>query len=111
MEVTLTEDNFEEEVLESETLVLVDLWAPWCGPCRMVAPILEELAEEFSGQVKVAKLNVDNHPAIAQRYEVRGIPTLIFFKEGKIADRLVGVQPKPVFKEKIEKLLSSGESS
>ena len=90
----LSQDNFEQEVLKSSTPVLVDLWAPWCGPCRIIAPLVEELAGTYQGKVKFGKLNVDDHPQLAAQYRVMNIPTLLLFKGGREIDRLVGVQPK-----------------
>lgn len=92
--ISLTEQNFDQEVLQSDVPVLVDFWAPWCGPCRMIAPTIEQLAEEFTGQAKVCKLNVDESTAIAARYSVTSIPTIIIFKNGQIVDRYVGAQSK-----------------
>lgn len=89
-----TDANFANEVLESEVPVLVDFWAPWCGPCRMVGPIVEELANQFSGHLKVGKVNVDENQQTAISYRVQGIPTLILFKNGKVADQFVGAAPK-----------------
>ena len=92
--VTITDADFDEEVLSSRMAVLVDCWAPWCAPCRSVAPILDELARKYSGSMKIAKLNVDENPTVASRYVVRSIPTLLLFKEGKLVDRLVGALPR-----------------
>lgn len=101
--VMLTEDNFRAEVLQCETPVLVDFWAAWCGPCKMVAPLIDELADEYAGKAKVCKLNVDDCGKIAQTYGVMSIPTLIVFKGGQEANRIVGFRPKP----EIAKLLEA----
>ena len=92
--ITLSDTTFDEEINASSEPVLVDFWAEWCGPCKMIAPILEEIAEEQAGKLKVAKLNVDEAPTIAQRFEVMSIPTMIVFQDGKPAKRLVGAKPK-----------------
>jgi len=105
MEIKFTDQNFEEEVGKSELPVLVDFWATWCGPCQMMGPIIEELAEKFEGKMKIGKLNVDENPEIAKRYEVLGIPALKFFKDGKIIDEITGLQPKEIIIEKIENLI------
>ena len=92
--VIVTDSNFAEEVERSPLPVLVDMWAEWCGPCRMIAPAVEQLAEELAGRVRVAKLNIDENPATPSRFGVRSIPTLLVFKDGREADRLVGAMPK-----------------
>jgi len=105
MEMEFTKENFEKEVLESDLPVLVDFWAPWCGPCKMVAPIVKELAEEYSGRLKVGKLNTDDNPTLAERYGIRSIPTLIVFKSGKVVEQLVGALPKSQLRKIIDKHL------
>jgi len=97
-----TDANFKKEVLESELPVLVDLWASWCGPCRMVAPVVEELAKEYSGKIKIGKLDVDENPRTATEYGVMSIPTLIFFKDGRVMNQIVGAINKAGLKKKIE---------
>lgn len=99
--ITVTDDNFEAEVLKSEVPVIVDFWAAWCGPCRMIAPIVEELAEEYDGKIKVGKLDVDDNQQIAVKYGVRSIPTVLFFKDGEVAETVIGAVPKSMFVEKI----------
>lgn len=103
--IHVNDKNFASEVLSSTIPVLVDFWATWCGPCRSISPIVEELAKEFTGKVKVTKLNVDESPATPSQYGVRGIPTLILFKGGKILDQIVGAVPKARLKSMIEKAL------
>jgi thioredoxin 1 len=100
----LSEQDFELEVLQSTEPVLVDFWAPWCGPCRMLAPVVEELARENAGSLRVAKINIDDSPNIAASYGINSIPTLIIFKGGEVADRFVGVQPKKRLQDAIEQL-------
>ena len=95
MEITLTKNNFEAEVLKSDKSVLVDFWAPWCGPCRMLAPILAEVAEEKGDKIKVGKVNVDEEPELAAKYGISGIPAVLLFKNGQIAGSSVGFKPKP----------------
>lgn len=94
MEVILTKQNFEQEVLKSEIPVIVDFWATWCGPCKMIAPILEEIAKEYEGKIKVAKANVDDEMALAIEYKVEVIPTLFYFEKGKVKNKTVGVLEK-----------------
>jgi len=101
----VNDKNFAEEVLSAQLPVLVDFWATWCGPCRSISPIIEELAKEFTGRIKVTKLNVDENPATPSQYGVRGIPTLILFKGGKILDQIVGAVPKARLVTVIEKAL------
>jgi thioredoxin 1 len=103
--VHVNDKSFSSEVLNSDLPVLVDFWATWCGPCRSISPIVEELAKEFMGKVKVTKLNVDESPSTPSQYGVRGIPTLILFKGGKILDQIVGAVPKTRLKAMIEKAL------
>lgn len=102
MEKTFTTENFGTEVLASDKVVLVDFYADWCGPCRMVAPVVEQIAEEYAGRAVVGKLNVDENEEIAVRYGVMSIPTLIAFKNGEVAGKLVGVQPKEVIERLIQ---------
>jgi len=103
---TVTSASWDEEVLKGDGLVMVDFWAAWCGPCRIIAPTVEELAKEYTGKVKVAKLNTDENPEIASRYKIMGIPTLIFFKNGEKIDQVVGAVPKGQLKAKIDALLA-----
>jgi thioredoxin 1 len=104
--IEITDDNFDEQVLQASIPVLVDLWAEWCNPCRMVTPIIEELAEEYEGQIKVGKLDVDTSPATPVRYGVQGIPTVFLFKGGKEAGRIVGARPRAQFVSLIEENLT-----
>ena len=104
--VTVTDATFSAEVERSPVPVLVDAWAAWCGPCRMIAPVIDELAAEMAGRVRVAKLNVDENPMMAARFNLRSIPTLLLFKEGREADRIVGVQPKSEISRRLERLLA-----
>ena len=104
-EIILTDDNFKKEVLESELPVLVDFWAEWCGPCRMIGPIIKEIAEEFAGKLKVGKLNVDENSNTASEYKILSIPTLMIFKNGKIITTIVGAQPKDSLVRKINEVI------
>jgi thioredoxin 1 len=100
--ITFTDDNFAAEVLQSDKPVLVDFWAVWCGPCKTIAPIVEELAGEFEGKAKVGKLDVDNNQESAIKYGVRSIPTVLIFKGGKVVDTIIGAVPKDKLKQKLE---------
>lgn len=102
----VTDSTFKEEVLDSELPVLVDFWAPWCGPCRMVAPVVEEIAEQYANQVKVVKLNTDENPSVASQYGIRSIPTLMIFKGGQKVDMVVGAVPKTTLASTLEKHLN-----
>lgn len=101
----VSDSNFDEEVLKSDVPVLVDFWAPWCGPCRMIAPVIEELAGEYDGRVKITKLNVDNNPQSPANFHVRGIPNLILFKNGEVEEQIVGAVAKQEIVNAIEKSL------
>ncbi len=100
--IELNKDGFEREVLKAELPVLVDFYAPWCGPCKMIAPLLEQLAAEFRGRVKFTKLNVDDAPALAGSYDISGVPTLAIFKDGQLADKMVGFRGTSAFKSWLE---------
>lgn len=103
--IELSSKNFESEVLKSDVPVMVDFWATWCGPCRMIAPIVEELATEYEGKAKVAKLDVDSNQDIAMNYRILSIPNLLFFKDGKVVDQIIGAVPKKQFIDKMERLI------
>ncbi len=100
--ITFTEENFQEEVLLSQKPVLVDFWAPWCGPCRVIGPMIEELAEEFSDKAVVGKVNVDDVPQLAAQYGIQAIPTLLIFRNGTVIDQIVGAAPKQKIQQKLE---------
>ncbi|WP_341540158.1 thioredoxin [Hydrogenispora ethanolica] len=104
--LNLTEQTFTAEVIRSDKTVLVDFWAPWCGPCRMVAPVLEDLAQEFDGRLKIVKVNVDENPNLAAEYGIMSIPTLLIFKDGRKVDSMVGAYPKPTITSKLQPWLA-----
>ncbi|MFZ2324201.1 MAG: thioredoxin [Ignavibacteriaceae bacterium] len=104
--ITITDENFATEVLQSDKPVLIDFWAVWCGPCKMIAPIVEELAVEYDGKFKMGKLDVDNNQQSAIKYGVRSIPTLLIFKDGNVVDTIIGAVPKVHIKQKLESALS-----
>ena len=101
----VTDSTFKQEVLDSEVPVLVDFWAPWCGPCRMVAPVVDEISSQFEGQIKVVKVNTDENPNVASQYGIRSIPTLMIFKGGQKVDMVVGAVPKTTLANTLEKYL------
>ena len=106
-----TDATWDEDVMKASELVMVDFWAVWCGPGQMVAPIVDELANEYAGKVKVRKLNTDENPEVAGRYQVMSIPTILFFKNGQVVEKLVGARPKRQFKEMIDQLLAQHAGS
>ncbi len=105
--ITVTDANFDNEIEGNTGLALVDFWAAWCGPCRVVAPVIEQLATEFEGHIKVAKLDVDANPVTAMRFNIRSIPTILFFKDGKHVDTVVGAVPKALLERKIQENIAS----
>jgi thioredoxin 1 len=100
--IEFTDANFDQEVIKSDIPVLVDFWAVWCGPCKMIAPLVEELAGEYQGKVKIGKLDVDNNPQVSMTYGIRSIPTLLIFRDGKIADQIIGAVPKQAIAQKLD---------
>lgn len=105
--LTFTDDSFEEDVLNSDKPVLVDFWAEWCGPCRMVGPVVEELAGEYEGKAKVGKVDVDSNPEISTKYGIRSIPSLLIFKNGEVVDQIVGAVPKAQLKKQLDAQMSN----
>ena len=103
--LTLTQENFAKEVLQSTQPILVDFWAEWCGPCKMLVPVLDELAAEYDGRVKIGKVNIDDHQGLAAEYGIRSIPTLLLFKEGQVADQIVGARSKRDLKASIDRVV------
>jgi len=106
-EIEFTDASFESEVIQSDVPVLVDFWAPWCGPCKMVAPIVEEIASEYDGKIKVGKMNTDENQQVPMKYGIMSIPTLMIFKNGEVSERIVGAQPKQAITEKIKTVLAN----
>jgi thioredoxin 1 len=106
MALTLTQENFKTEILDHKGVAMVDFWAPWCGPCRMMAPILEEVAAEYQGRLKVGKVNTDENLVLSGEFQIMSIPTLILFKDGQAVERIIGVQPKEKLRAYLEKWLA-----
>ena len=106
MALQLTDSNFKENVLDSKQVALVDFWAEWCGPCRMIGPVVEELSHEYTGKALIGKVNVDDNPEVAMQYGIRSIPTILFFKNGQLVDKQVGVVPKSVLENKLKTHIS-----
>ena len=102
MATEITDSNFQEKVMESDKISMIDFWAEWCGPCRMVSPIVEELAKDYDGQVFVGKVNVDNNPNVSMKFGIRNIPTILFIKNGEVVDKQVGAVPKSVLEQKLK---------
>lgn len=105
--IHVTDEAFEKTVLQSPLPVVVDFWAPWCGPCKMIAPSIEQLAKEYDGKLLVIKVNTDDHATYARQYGVQGIPTLLFFKDGQVVDKIVGAVPMPMIKGKVDAILDT----
>jgi len=104
--VEITDDNFSAEVVNSDIPVLIDFWAVWCGPCIMIAPTIDELASEYSGKIKVGKIDIDKNPSVPVKFGIRSIPTFLIFKDGKVVDQIVGAVPKPMLVEKLNAQLN-----
>lgn len=104
-QITFTDGNFEEEVINSSIPVLVDFWAEWCAPCKMIAPTVDEIAKEFDGKLKVGKVDVDSNPKVSSKYQIRSIPSIVFFKNGKVTDQIIGAVPKVKIMSKVESIL------
>ncbi|CAN5518458.1 thioredoxin [soil metagenome] len=102
----VTDSNFDQEVIKSSTPVLVDFWAVWCGPCKQIAPMVEELAGEYDGKIKIGKMDIDNNPEVAMKFGIRSIPTLLIFKDGKVVDQIVGAVPKGQITQKLNAQLN-----
>jgi thioredoxin 1 len=103
--VTLTQENFDKEVLQSSQPILVDFWAEWCGPCKMMAPVLDELAQEYDGRVRIGKVNIDEFQALAGQYGIQSIPTLLLFQKGQVADQVVGLRSKRDLKSRLDRVV------
>ncbi len=107
MALTLTNENFKEEILDYNGIAMVDFWAPWCGPCRMIAPIIEEIAEEYQGKAKVGKLNTDENLMLSSKYDIMSIPSMLIFKNGEVVDQIVGAIPKQKITARLDKWINN----